>query len=221
MPHTFKAQPSPSKDTFTPEIHTHRRMAVSLMLARTLRSEDGPTVTESYRTLPKYHHISPRGHQTLPNLEYLLLHLLIPRSDQSDNAPSRHIAKLLPLSAKLDDTLLFSKNNKNLSIIHLLFFRAKLAWRNLTSTSYCSHLIVLRTEHMGQTNDRVLPMDSEGYIRWSPRLGEPQRSLIVVNYSNLSLYTRSLIYLHIVPLYNHYRPPTSLITSLHATSTDT
>jgi hypothetical protein len=76
-------------------------------------------------------------------------------------------------------------------------------------------------EHTDHTSDRVLPMDSEGYIRRSPRLGEPQRSLIVVNYSNLSLYTRSLIYLHIVPLYNHYRSPTSLIISLHATSTDT
>jgi hypothetical protein len=70
----------------------------------------------------------------------------------------------------------------------------------------------------------MLPMDYEGYIRKLPRLEEPQQSLIVVNYSNLLLYTRSLTYLHIVPLYNHYCPPTfltPLTTSLHATLTDT
>jgi hypothetical protein len=70
----------------------------------------------------------------------------------------------------------------------------------------------------------MLPMDYEGYIRRLPRFEEPQQSLIVVNYSNLLLYTCSLTYLHIVPLYNHYRPPTFLTlltTSLHATLTNT
>jgi hypothetical protein len=44
----------------------------------------------------------------------------------------------------------------------------------------------------------MLPMDSEGYKKKLPRLKEPQQSLIVVNYSNLLLYTRGLTYLHIV-----------------------
>jgi hypothetical protein len=47
----------------------------------------------------------------------------------------------------------------------------------------------------------MLPMDSKGYIRRLPRLIEPQQSLIVVNYSNLLLYTHSSTYLHIVLLY--------------------
>jgi hypothetical protein len=43
--------------------------------------------------------------------------------------------QLAPLSAKLDKILLFSKNNKNLSIIYLLFFRIKLARQNLVQRS--------------------------------------------------------------------------------------
>jgi hypothetical protein len=39
----------------------------------------------------------------------------------------------------------------------------------------------------------MLPTDSEGYIRRWPRLKEPQQSLIVVNYSNLLLYTHSVM----------------------------
>jgi hypothetical protein len=44
----------------------------------------------------------------------------------------------------------------------------------------------------------MLPMDSEGYIRRSSRFEEPQRSLIVVNYSNLLLYTRSLTFYYMI-----------------------
>lgn len=57
---------------------------------------------------------------------------------------------LLPLAPILRSTLVSSheisplaKKQKNLSIIHLLFFRVNLAWRNLTSASYRSYLIVL------------------------------------------------------------------------------
>ena len=62
-------------------IDTPRRIPVSLKLARTLRSEDGPTVTESYRSSPITS--KPRRHSN--NSYYLRLRI---NPYHPDNAPN-------------------------------------------------------------------------------------------------------------------------------------
>jgi len=160
-----------------------------------------PVDSESYQS-------SPKNLQTSPTFGWLLLPL----------------STYHPIStgwrAKLFNANLFhSRPNSTKSYCScrtiitywycLLFFRVILAWENLASTSYCSHLIVCSTEHMGQLTAcyQETLQDIYIYTKRSLRLGGPQQSLIALNYSNLLLYTHSFIYLHIVPLYNHYCTP--------------